>query len=406
MPREREWEADGRDHGHVLPDPPPPEPSPAAANRSDPPRQRRPHGAVSVVQRAAAGLTGWGKQVWKRPATRHLIHAIDRYNDRLGTQFAGSMTYFSFLALIPILMVAFAVAGFVLASRPALLTTLRTDIAQQLPTGLSSTVTGILDTAVNARLTVGILGLTIALYSGISWMGNLRAAIQAMWRPDFDSNNEIRAENLLQYYWKSLQYLIFLGVAILVSLALTAAGSSLQTVLLRWLRLDQIGWLHPVFTLIPILLAIAADVLIFAWLYQVLSPRHLKPGRRPLFQGAIAVSAGFEILKLAFTVILPLLLTSTTAKLFGQVIGLLFFFNLVATVVLFVAAFIATTPGQASAAPANPDPGPVLTNIPPVTGRSGPIPASVRQQQTGAPGARRGNNDDQNSADPPAPLGH
>jgi membrane protein len=251
-------------------------------------------------------LTAWVGRTWARPGTQHLIAAINRYNDRLGTQFAGSMTYFSFLALVPILMVAFAVAGFVLASRPHLLVTLRSDVAAQLPAGLSTTVNGILDTAVNARLTVGTLGLAIALYSGISWMGNLRAAIQAMWRPDFDSNNEIRAENLLQYYWKSLQYLIFLGLAILVSLGLTTAGSTAQTLLLRWLGLGNISWLHPVFTVLPI--------------------------------------------------VLPLLLTSTTAKLFGQVIGLLFFFNFVATVVLLVAAWIATTPGEPSAEPPNPDP--------------------------------------------------
>src|ERR1700712_754366 len=80
----------------------------------------------------------------------------------------------------------------------------------------------------------------LALTERLRVLADLRAAIQAMWRADFDSNNEIRAENLLQYYWKSLQYLVFLGLAVLLSLALTAAGSSLQTVLLRWLRLDQI----------------------------------------------------------------------------------------------------------------------------------------------------------------------
>lgn len=74
-----------------------------------------------------------------------------------------------------------------------------------------------------------------------------------------------------------------------------------------------------------------------------------------MIRGAVAVSVGFEVLKLLFTVILPLLLTSTTAKLFGQVIGLLFFFNLVATLVLLVAAWIATTPGALSARGPNPD---------------------------------------------------
>jgi membrane protein len=311
----------------------------------------------TLLDRLTVAVKAWGGRIWRRPGVQHLVAALNRYNDRLGTQFAGSMTYFSFLALVPMLMVAFSVAGFVLATHPAVVTGLRGDIARQLPSGLSDTVTGILDTAVNARLTVGIIGLVVALYSGISWMGNLRGAIQAMWRPDFDSNNEVRAENLLIYYWKSLHYLVFLGVAILLSLALTAAGSSAQMLLLRWLRLDKVSWLGPVFTVVPILLAVAADVLIFLWLYQALSPRHLKPARKPLVRGAIAVSAAFEVLKLAFTVILPLLLTSTTAKLFGQVIGLLFFLNLVATAVLFVAAWIATTPGQPSAAPPHPEPG-------------------------------------------------
>ena len=310
----------------------------------------------AAAARLGAALAGHGRKVWRRPGVRHLVAAVDRYNDRMGTQFAGSLTYFSFLALVPLLMVAFSIAGFVLSSRPKVVTDLRNDIAHQLPSGLSSTVGGILDTAVDARLTVGIIGLVVALYSGISWMGNLRGAIQAMWRPDFDSNNEIRAENLLKYYWKSLVYLVVLGVAILLSLGLTAAGSWAQGLVLRWWGLDKVSWLGPVFTLIPIVLAVLADVLIFLSLYQALAPEHLKPRRTPLIHGAVAVSAAFELLKLAFTVLLPLLLTSTTAKLFGQVIGLLFFFNFVATVVLFVAAWIATTPGELSARPPNPDP--------------------------------------------------
>ena len=300
---------------------------------------------------AATGIAVRGKLLWQRRGVQHLVVAINRFNNRLGTQFAGALTYFSFLAVVPILMVAFSIAGFVLASRPTLLTGLRNDIAQQLPQGLTDTVTSVLDTAVDARLTVGIIGLVIALYSGISWMGNLRAAIQAMWRPDFDTNQDIAAENLIQYYWKSLKYLVFLGTAILVSLSLTAAASWAQELILTWLGLDSVAWLAPIFTIMSILTAVAADVLIFLWVYLVLSPAHLKPTRKPLLRGAVLAAIAFEALKFGLTFLLPLLLTSVTAKLFGQVIGLLFFFNLVATTVLFVAAWIATYPGQPSAVP-------------------------------------------------------
>lgn len=304
----------------------------------------------SLWRSAAATIAARGKRLWTRRSVQHLVMATNRFNHRLGTQFAGALTYFSFLAVVPILMVAFSIAGFILASQPALLAGLRDDIAQQLPQGLSDTVTGVLDTAVNARLTVGLIGLGIALYSGISWMGNLRAAIQAMWRPDFDSNQDIAAENLLQYYWKSLKYLVFLGTAILVSLSLTAAASWAQDIIVTWLGMDTVTWLAPVFTIVSILTAVTADVLIFLWLYLVLSPTHLKPAGKPLLRGAVLASIAFEALKIGLTFLLPLLLTSVTAKLFGQVIGLLFFFNLVATVVLFIAAWIATYPGQPSAA--------------------------------------------------------
>jgi len=35
--------------------------------------------------------------VWQRPDVQHVVAGINRYNDRAGTQFAGSLTYLSFL---------------------------------------------------------------------------------------------------------------------------------------------------------------------------------------------------------------------------------------------------------------------------------------------------------------------
>lgn len=48
------------------------------------------------------------------PAVAHFIRAGERFTERLGSQFGAAITYFSFLSLIPILMVSFAAAGFVL----------------------------------------------------------------------------------------------------------------------------------------------------------------------------------------------------------------------------------------------------------------------------------------------------
>ncbi|QNK79944.1 inner membrane protein YhjD [Nakamurella sp. PAMC28650] len=297
-----------------------------------------------------SAVKGWFTWLIGKPFVKHIIRAVDRFANRLGWQFAAAITYFSFLAVVPILMVSFSIAGFVLTSQPGLLKSLQSGITSLLPGTLESSVSSLLDQAINARFTVGVIGLVVALYSGVSWMGNLRSAIQAMWRPDFGTEQEIAAESLGRYYLKSLRYLAALTVGIALSLALTAVGTSAQKAVLGWLGLDRISWLGPVFTVVPIALAILADMAIFLGVYRVLPPKGYPAKRKALIRGSAAAAIAFEVLKFALTLLLPLLLRSTTAKIFGPIIGLLIFFNLAATVVLFLAAWIATSKGSIAGA--------------------------------------------------------
>ena len=78
------------------------------------PRAARAVGAASVgdegiehegMARAAARSKPW---------VAHLLRAVERFTNRLGNQFGAAITYFSVLALVPILLFAFAVLGFVL----------------------------------------------------------------------------------------------------------------------------------------------------------------------------------------------------------------------------------------------------------------------------------------------------
>jgi membrane protein len=71
-----------------------------------------------VAQKANQALktvTGTAEKVQRNPIIAHLLRAAERFNDRMGNQFGAAITYFSFLSMIPILMVSFAAAGFVLA---------------------------------------------------------------------------------------------------------------------------------------------------------------------------------------------------------------------------------------------------------------------------------------------------
>ena len=286
-----------------------------------------------------------GKRIASKRSVKHLIAAITRYGDRLGSQFAGAMTYFSFLSLVPILMVGFAVGGIVLQNNQELLTTLEDQVAELLPAELAEPITALIDSVVANPLGIGITGLLIATYSGIGWMGNLRKATRAIWRPEFEEDKS-KVDNFILATIKDLGSLAGLAVAIVVSLGLSTFASQFATQVLDLLGLGDQPWLGPVVTIITLLIAMAADVLIFLWVYTVLPGKELRSPMKARLRGSILAAVAFEILKYALIVLLPDAATgSKTAAIFGPVIGLLFFFNLVAQMVLFVAAWIATAEG-------------------------------------------------------------
>src|SRR6478736_7295263 len=48
----------------------------------------------------------------------HVMRAQERYQDSKGDFYAAGITYFTIFSLFPMLMVGFAIAGFVLANQP------------------------------------------------------------------------------------------------------------------------------------------------------------------------------------------------------------------------------------------------------------------------------------------------
>ena len=112
----------------------------------------------------------------------HLIRAGARYTDHHGDYYAAAITFFSILSLVPLLMVAFAVAGFVLFFNPNLLNEIHDAINAAMPPNLADPINPIIDQAIAQRNTVAAFGLLAALYSGIGWMTNLREALQSSGR--------------------------------------------------------------------------------------------------------------------------------------------------------------------------------------------------------------------------------
>ena len=60
-------------------------------------------------------MIDWLKSLKERPWIAHLLRANERFGGRMGNQFGAAITYFSVLALVPLIMVAFSITGFVLS---------------------------------------------------------------------------------------------------------------------------------------------------------------------------------------------------------------------------------------------------------------------------------------------------
>lgn len=288
---------------------------------------------ITRASKLVARVQAWG---W----VAHLVRTTERFNDRLGSQFGAAITYFSFLSLIPILMVSFAAAGFVLASNPDLLAELVGKIVNSISDpNLANTLKSTVNTAIQQRTTVGLSGLLIALYSGLSWMGNLREAIRAQSRERWERAPQDK-EKIYRRYGRDFISLIGLVLALIITLSLTSIAGSAQKTIVDALGLGDIEWLRPVLTLVTLVISIAANYLLFLWIFWML-PRH-KPRKKALLRGTLLAAMGFEVIKFVMTMTLPRLATSPSGAAFGSVIGLMAFFYFFARLTLFVAAWIAT----------------------------------------------------------------
>jgi membrane protein len=296
----------------------------------------------------------------------HIMLAYERYTERYGTHYAAAVTYFSVLSLVPILMIGFAVAGFVLQSQPDLLAELRSAIAEAVPDkNLVTQINQSVDTALDSKGTVGIIGLLGAAYSGLGWMSNLRDALTAQWGHD--------KANLPFFgtLWRDLLALIGLGLAIVLSIGITVAGTSFAEDILGWLGFEKVGWALALVKIITIVLSLLANWMVFLWVLAGLPRKAV--GWHSALRGAFAAAIGFEVLKLAATVFLSFVTRSPTSAAFGSVIGVLVFANLVAQFLLFITAWTATAKENREPEPVPAPPPAVISPV--VAVRSGPSPS-------------------------------
>ncbi|MBW9309845.1 inner membrane protein YhjD [Escherichia coli] len=198
-----------------------------------------------------------------------------------------------------------------LASHPMLLQDIFDKILQNIsdPT-LAATLKNTINTAVQQRTTVGLVGPAVALYSGINWMGNLREAIRAQSRDVWERSPQDQ-EKFWVKYLRDFISLIGLLIALIVTLSITSVAGSAQQMIISALHLNSIEWLKPTWRLIGPAISIFANYLLFFDLLAVAAP---PSAQKALIRGTFLAAIGFEVIKIVMTYTLPSLMKSPLAQ--------------------------------------------------------------------------------------------
>ncbi|HEY1970172.1 MAG TPA: inner membrane protein YhjD [Pseudonocardia sp.] len=262
----------------------------------------------------------------------HLMRAGQSYTENHGNHYAAAITYFSVLALFPLLMVGFAAAAFFLRANQNLIDQLKQSITTQVP-GMGATLAKVIDSALHSAGTVGTIGLLVALYSGLGWMSNLREALSAQW------GQRAQSPKLLRKLLVDLIALISLGLALVISSAVAAVGG-LAPQIAGWLGLGSLPWLSPLIRLGVVVVGLLASALVFLWAIARL-PREAVTWRSA-GKAALLGAVGFEVIKQVMVVYIVKVTHSPTGALFGPILGLMVFIFTVSRFLLFLTAWAAT----------------------------------------------------------------
>ena len=277
----------------------------------------------------------------------HAMRANDWYDERQGNFYAAGLTYYTIFALFPLLMVGFSVAGFLLSRRPAVLSAIDNKVRAAVPGALGQQMLDLMNSAIDARASVGVIGLSVAVWVGLNWMSNLRVALTEMWRQSNGSHGYIRTK------FSDLVAMVSSFVAIFATLALSAlAGAAPMARLLAWLGVQDLPGLDAIFRAVSLLVSFLLSWLVFGWMIARL-PRYPVPFVSSV-RAALLAAIGFELFKMAGTIYLKSVLHSPAGATFGPVLGLMVFAYVTARLLLFATAWAATSTDSPHPPPVEP----------------------------------------------------
>src|SRR6266498_1316228 len=244
-----------------------------------PPKRPGPAARVEAsLERAIALLYAW---LARNRVTRLPWAVVQTFSRAQGALLSGSMAYFTFLSMVPMLMLAAFVIGTLARSSPQVSAAVSSAVGQLLP-GLQGKE--VVDQLVGARVAFGIFGLLSVAYAGSGFVGAMTACMNRMWGVETGRNPvSQKAFNIL--------IVMLLSAVLLGSVGLTVwIGYAARAVLG-----NDAG---PLLTLVSLLASPSSMLVLLLLLYRLLpARRHSWLSQVP---GALLGAGGVELLKRGF----------------------------------------------------------------------------------------------------------
>ncbi|OMC46425.1 inner membrane protein YhjD [Mycobacterium sp. IS-2888] len=278
----------------------------------------------------------------------HVMRAYERFDDRNGSFFAAGLSYYTIFALFPLLMVGFAIVGFTLSRRPQLLDTIQNHIHASVPGSLGQQLVQLMNSAIDARASVGVIGLATAAWAGLGWMSHLRQALTEMWW-----DRRIDSPGFVRNKLSDLLAMFATFLVLMATVALSALGHARpMSAVLRWLGIPDFSVFDLIFRIVSLVVSWLVSWLLFTWMIARL-PRE-KVSLAASVRGGLLAAIGFELFKQVGSIYLQTVLRSPAGAVFGPVLGLMVFAYITGFLVLFAAAWAATASTDPRGKPVEP----------------------------------------------------
>jgi membrane protein len=217
--------------------------------------------------------------------TRFPWAVVQTFSKAEGALLSGSMAYYTFLSLLPLLMVAAFVIATFANPEPEARATVAEALNQTFPGVGTEVFEGVIDQVVQNSAALGVFGLLSVAYAGSGFIGSMTACMNRMWQVP-------TGRNPVGQKIVNILIVMMLGTVLLGSALLTIWVSATAQ---RTLELQPTS---PIISMIEELAGPASMLVVLLLLYRLLPAR--KHSWLSQVPGAVFGAVGFYVLKRAF----------------------------------------------------------------------------------------------------------